>query len=349
MKHLDFKKILYRAINNCIAISTFLALAILITTVFAGLRVQLSDFPGPLGNSGDNIRHLKSTADPDGFTFLVVGDIKGSKTKYEALRDVIHAYKPAFAVVFGDFVHQNNLLSHKFFALEITGYTKELPLIVIPGNHDTSNNSPIDLKDFENIYGPAQFSFTLGQSLFIFLNTISPYGDTGQYLKYLEKAITSQTMEMENIFVFVPIPPPDMNSSLMGNSLLDNEQFLQLTKKYHINYVFSNGFHKQVKNERDGTAFMVTGDCETSLNDKYGKLNDFIKISLNNGVIDEAVFTAKSRMEITRQKDHERFIFLWSLISRNFLSVTITVIVFGLTTWLLITSIQRKLKLLKKI
>jgi len=341
------KQSLHRFINSCSIILASLVLIALVVVVAIGMRVHIASFPELLGNSPENIGHIKTTTDPNEFTFVVVGDIKCGTATFETMLDIIRPDQPAFAVILGDFVEHTELISHKLFALEMTEHTKAFPILLVPGNHDISADGPFCLEDFENTYGPAQFSFTVGNSLFVFLNVISPYGQTGQYLEFLERAISSQTEKMERIFVFMHTPPSGLNSSLMCNGLPESEKFLQLTKKYHINYVFAGDHHGYVKTEKDGTVFVVTGGGGAKLRGKHGGFHHLVRMSVKNEMITETVVAAKKQLETLELLERNVAVYIWPLITQNFVSVVVTFVIFGLAVWLLIFSLRRRKRRVK--
>ena len=152
--------------NNCGIISACVVCAALSAVVVMGLRIYVTQFPRFLGNAPENIAYIKTTTDPNEFTFIVVGDVKSGTATFEAMLDVIHQDKPAFAVILGDFVDHTELISHKLFALEIEEYAHDFPIFIIPGNHDISEEGQFRLKDFQNTYGPAQFCFTIFRRYF---------------------------------------------------------------------------------------------------------------------------------------------------------------------------------------
>jgi 1,2-diacylglycerol 3-alpha-glucosyltransferase len=288
---------LHRFLNNCTIILASTVLIVIIAVIATGMRVHIAGFPEFLGNSPENVAHIKTTADPNEFTFVVVGDVKCGTATFEEMLNIIQQDKPVFAVILGDFVEHSEFASHKLFALEMAEYLKDFPILLVPGNHDISTDGPFRLEDFGNIYGPSQFYFTIGKNLFVFLNDISPYNQTGQYLEFLERAVSGHTENVEKIFVFMHIPPSGLNSSLMCNGLPGSEKFLQLTKKHHIDYVFAGDHHGYVKTERDGTTFVVTGGGGARLRGRHGGFHHLVRMSVKDSEITETVVVAKRQLE----------------------------------------------------
>ncbi len=336
-----------RFFNSCLIIVACLVLAVLCITVVIGLWVQTAKLPKFLGNNSENITYVNTAANPDDFTFIVVGDIKGGTATFEAMLDIMRPDKPAFAVILGDFVSDPQLIRHKLFAFEMTEHTQNFPIFLIPGNHDVSPDGPFKLKDFETMWGPAQFHFTIGQYLFVFLNNIPPYGQTGEYLKFLEQAISGQAEKIQKIFVFMHVPPSDLNSSIQSLGLEGSQKFMQLAKKYRIDYVFAGDHHGYVKTKKDGTTFIATGGGGARLRGEHGRFHHLVRIAVKNGMISETVIATRKRLETYELMERNATVHLWPLITQNPVSIAVTLVVFGTSIWLLIFSFRRRKELTK--
>jgi len=325
--------------NNCGIISACVVFAALSAVVVMGLRVYVTQFPRFLGNTPENIAYIKTTTDPNEFTFIVVGDVKSGTATFEAMLDVIHQDKPAFTVILGDFVGHTDLINHKLFALEMAEHAHDFPIFIVPGNHDISAEGQFRLKDFQNTYGPAQFCFTIDRYLFVFLDVISPYGQKN-YLKFLEQAISSQPEKIKKTFVFMHIPPLGLNPSLICNGLPGSEKFLKLARKYHIDYVFAGDHHGYVKTEKDRTNFIVSGGGGGRLRGKHGRFHHLVRIGIQNEMVTETVIATKKHLETAELMERNIIFYLWPLITQNFVSITVTLALFCIAPWLLIHSLR---------
>ena len=347
MKYKHPNQSFHRFLNSCTIILLSLVLIVIIAAIAIGIRVHITGFPQLLGNSPDNIAHIKSASDPNEFTFVVLGDVKCGTATLEEMLDFTQQDNPAFAVILGDFVEHSRLISHKLFALEMDEHAANFPILLVPGDHDISENGHFHLKDFENLYGAAQFYFNIGKYLFVFLNDTAPYNQTGQYLKFLDQAVSNQTEKIENTFVFMHVPPSGLNSSLMCRELPGSEKFLQLVRKHRINYVFAGDHHGYVKTERDGTTFTVTGGGGAKLRGKHGGFHHLVRMSVKNGMITETVIASKRKLETSELIERNIVVYIWPLLAKNYASALLTFVISGTAFWLLIISLRRKKKLVK--
>ncbi len=314
-------------------------LAVLAIVVATGARVEAVKFPKFLGNSPKNVAHVNRVTDPNEFTFWVVGDVTRGTATFEALLELAKQDKPAFVVVLGDFVARAELIRHKLFAVEMAEHAWDFPIFLVPGNHDISLDGAFGLEDFENIYGPAQFSFAIGKNLFVFLNDILAPTQIGQCLVFLDRAISSQAQEVENKFVFVHIPPSGLNASLECSFMPESEKFLELTSRHDVDYVFTGHHHGYAKTEKNGTTFVITGGGGNSLEGEHGKFHHMVRVSVKNGAVTDSVIATRRHPEVLEHAERQIAAHLWPLIAGNSLSVAVTSLLSGATILWLVLSI----------
>jgi len=226
-----------------------LVLIAFVTVVIVGARVQTTKVPELLGNSSANVCGLTTSTNPDSFTFLVVGDVQHGTATFEHLLDVGRADKPAFAVILGDFVSDPESARHKVFVLEMSEEALEFPLFLVPGNHDISPDGPFRVEDFEQTYGPAQFHFTIGKCLFVFLNNAPPYDKSGTYLAFMEEVLSEKAEHVRDIFVFMHVPPSGLTPWVQARELYGSEKFMELAERFRVRYVFAGDHHGYVKTD----------------------------------------------------------------------------------------------------
>ena len=186
--------------GNVLIFICYLLSALIIVTVVIGLCVQNAGMPKLLGNNPEAIAYLNKNTDPNDFTFIVIGDVKGGTATFEAMLDIMAPEKPAFAVVLGDFVRHPQLIEHKLFALEVAEYINNMPMFLVVGNHDIGKNKDFSIEDFKKTYGAEQFSFVIGKNLFILLTNVADYGKTGKYLEFMEQTISKYRDKLESKF-----------------------------------------------------------------------------------------------------------------------------------------------------
>jgi predicted MPP superfamily phosphohydrolase len=336
MKHLK------QFFSNALLISLLLVMIIIASSVFIGLRTEKSKWPRFFGNSDENISHVCENTDANDFTFIVVGDVQGVTATFESMLDIIRDDRPAFAVVLGDVVREPTVISHKLFALEMQEYSRDIPMFIVVGNHDIDTNS-FGTNDFEKLYGPSQFSFRIGEYLFVFLNDVLPYDANETYIDFLEGAILAQKDNIKKIFVFMHIPVISIDGSLRSIGLDDSERFIELAKKYNIDYVFTGDYHGYMKSQKDNTVYIISGGGGAKLDEgEHGKFHHLLRISANNGLIEETVLASKKHLETFELIERELATSIWPVISHNFISAAITIFIFCLSSYCVFYCVIKK-------
>lgn len=315
-------------------ILSLLAMIIIASSIFAGLRIEKSKWPRFFGNRDENIFHVCENTDANDFTFIVVGDVQGGMATFEAMLDIIRDDRPAFAVVLGDVVCEPTVVSHKLFALEMQEHSKDIPTFIVVGNHDINANGSFGINDFEKLYGPSQFFFCIGKYLFVLLNDVPPHDENGLYVDFLQAAISAQKNDIKKIFVFMHIPVISIDGSLSNNNIGGRERFMELAKRYDIDYVFAGHHHGYIKSQKDNTVYIISGGGGAKLDEgEHGKFHHLVRISVNNRLIEETVILSKKYSETFELIERKLAVYIWPAISKNFISATITIFIFCLSSY----------------
>jgi 3',5'-cyclic AMP phosphodiesterase CpdA len=315
-------------------------MATIVITAVMGLYVQAAELPKLLGNNAENLNYVSTRIDPNNFTFIMAGDTKRGTATFSNMLDLMRADKPAFAVILGDFVSELKLIRHQHFINKMARLALPYPVFLVPGNHNIHPNEPINEKGYEQIYGAAQFHFSIGQNLFVFLNDAPFYDETEQYLKFLEETVSERAKQVQNIFVFMHVPPSGLNPWIQASGCYNSEEFMQLAKELGIRYVFTGHHHGYIKTVKNGTTYIVTGGGGDRLRGIHGRFHHLTRIAVQNRMITETVILGEKRFEALNHLEHNIVIHLWPFISKDFVSIAVTIILFGIVIWLLVFSVR---------
>jgi hypothetical protein len=229
--------------------------------------------PRLLGNRPEVISGLvdgQSELKP--FSFTVVGDPRSSSAFEEFYQNTPLDAVPDFGVILGDFVAFPAVNRHRFFMGELAEWGMTFPVFLIAGNHDIGRRSdfvsnakrerklyrlhdPFFKEDFEEIYGPTNFSFIYRGCLFIGLNDVYNTG----YLGYLEDVLARRPSDVIITFVFMHIPPRSLSPMVQAREMEGEEEFMRLMDHYTVDYVFAGDFHSYFRADRKHTKYIVTG------------------------------------------------------------------------------------------
>lgn len=330
-----------RLIFGCtaaLAASLLIALAIVTIT---GLRVHISPKPEFLGNTPRNIRRLEKSVDPHDFTFVVLGDTRWGTATFKALLDIASKDKPAFAVILGDFVNRPKPVRHELFNAIMAEQHLAFPVFLIPGNHDVHPDAPFTLEDFEQTYGPAQFYFTIGDRLFLFLNNSPPYDRTGQYLRFMREVLLEHRSKARDIFVFMHRPLSGLSPDVPGADLGQSQTFQQLAQEFGVRYVFAGDHHAYVKAQKNGTTYLITGGGGAHLRGQQGRFHHLLRMAVQDGTTQETVIAIDQQPNTLELLRRNIVVHLWPLMTGNTISVAVTLSLAAATIWVLVFSAGR--------
>ncbi len=265
------KKRLYAALAID-AIIFFLA-TFIVASILYGWSWSDTTAPPLLGNRPEVISGLvdgQSELKP--FSFTVIGDPRSSTAFEEFYLNTPLDAVPDFGVILGDFVAFPAVNRHRFFMGELAEWGMTFPIFLVAGNHDFGRRSdfvsnakhekklyrlydPFFKEDFEEVYGPTNFSFIYRGCLFIGLNDVY----NTDYLGYLEDVLARRPSDVIITFVFMHIPPRSLSPMVKAREMYGEEEFMSLMDYYNVDYVFAGDFHSYFRADRKHTKFIVTG------------------------------------------------------------------------------------------
>jgi predicted phosphodiesterase len=247
--------------------------------------------PDNLGNFQKNVNLLREKEVKDNFSFIVMGDTKGGGEITKSIFRKICYVNSSFTIILGDFLKRPSLEEHRYFTNLIRKTTYHRPIFLVAGNHDVKGDNPASLSLFEELYGPSNFYFTLNDCLFIFLN-----GSHTKYLdicyQFLKQTLASEAGTSKHIFIFAHKPPfirdNECNFIIPGGA----QKFLDLFKRYQVDYLFSGQYHSYYRQKRDGTVYLIPG-CGGAKNksEKTDPTYRAIKVSVQRNTITEQILS----------------------------------------------------------
>jgi len=243
----------------------FLSAVFMVASILYGWSWSDVAAPPLLGNKPENISRLTDgQLEPKPFSFFVIGDTRTSGEFRKLYIDASRNVTPDFGFLLGDFVFDPELNRHRFFMMKITQWGMKFPLFLIAGNHDAVTthqkrlnrlHDPIYVEDFENLYGPTNFSFTYRGCLFIGLNDAY----RSDYLDYLKDTLAHRPPDVLMIFVFMHIGPKSLSPLIQTRQMEGEEEFKHLMEVYNVDYVFAGDFHSYFRAKKGHTNYIITG------------------------------------------------------------------------------------------
>lgn len=207
------------------------------------------------------IKQIK-VADPNDFTFVFLGDNKGSGALFEEmLRGVNKEKAAAFVIDDGDLVPNGKQAEFTYFLDQIQK-NLTLPLVVAPGNHEVKSSGEAL---YNNIFGPGHYSFRVGKTAILMADDASEKIDDAeaQWLTDELKAAADCT----NRLVVLHVPPFDPRGGNNHHCLDDAsaKRLMEILKAGKASYIFAGHIHLYFKGEWDGIPYVISGGAGASL------------------------------------------------------------------------------------
>jgi hypothetical protein len=262
-------------------------LAALCILSFIGITVWHSSAPVPIQNRNQRELSRIAVADPNDFTFAVMGDNKGNRSVFEPLlRDIGHDKEIAFALDDGDLVDGGTVGHYRRFLNQVQE-NLAIPVLTAIGNHDLNNSG--SNKNYQDIFGPTYYSFQVGQGYFIVLDAITQAGFDKTERRWLEKEL-QQGQASKVRFVFMHVPVFDPRGGVFHKSLpdKDREDLLNLFRRYKVTHLFASHLHGYFSGVWAGVPYTVTGGAGARLQGKDPEhfFHHYVTVHIRNGNAD---------------------------------------------------------------
>lgn len=198
--------------------------------------------PKPPG--GWNERQLaKIDHNKTNFKFVVFGDTHNSTQAFGRIQKEIDDQGYLFAVDVGDMSIDSGLIKSRLFLNQIL--RMKTPVITAVGNHDIAAGG---YANYEKVYGPRYYSFTVGKCLFIMLDDAEGKSIDKKQMAWFKQEL-KKTAEYTATFVFMHVPTYRGRRNLnlpMDKFLADRkaaEEFKQLCIENQVDVIFSAHCH----------------------------------------------------------------------------------------------------------
>lgn len=229
--------------------------------------------------------YLTNTSVVHPWRFAVVGDTRNNTAITRQLYQKISEMKPLVVFHTGDIVRSGTAREFRRNHLDLLAETLHpIPMFCIAGNHE---RGPLrDFRSFKAIYGSDEFSFTLGECLFVGVNNSGKERLSDALLAHLDEKLTGNSCYK---FVFIHIPPAFFEASFVNDSRRrgfkkNAEEFHQLMVRHKVTEVFTSHIHGFATMTRDGVRYTLTAGGGAPLSKRITQENrkyHFISIEIS--------------------------------------------------------------------
>jgi 3',5'-cyclic AMP phosphodiesterase CpdA len=228
-----------------------------------------------------------TVADPNDFSFAVMGDNKGNHSVFEPLaQDIDHDKEIRFAIDCGDLVREGRVGLYRRF-LQRVQENLAIPFLTAIGNHDLNDDG--SNKNYQEIFGPTYYSFQVGQGYFIVLDAITEADFDKKERQWLENEL-QKSQASKACFVFMHVPVIDPRGGIFHKSLPDKDQqdLLDLFRRYKVTHLFASHLHGYFSGIWEGVPYTLTGGAGARLQgtDPEHFFHHYVKVHVSQGKAD---------------------------------------------------------------
>lgn len=283
-----------------------------------------------LGNHADNIKLLADLPQVETFRFAVVGDTHDTYT-FQRLARELRGERLDFLAVIGDFVPSASIEHHTFFRNEYCDEVKiGSPVLLIPGNHDIDEED-FGLAEFEELYGPANFTIEHRGCLFVFLSVVGDSELDAPAIDLLEDLVAAyRPAKYRQTFVFMHVSPPVLDD-------VDAREYESVTRAGELvaalapDYVFCGHHHGYARKTIGRTNYIVTGGGGDELADrKYGRFHHAMVMTVARDSVSEDILVVPHATDQTDRFEKYAMTDAYPWLAGNpVLAVSMTALVVG--------------------
>jgi 3',5'-cyclic AMP phosphodiesterase CpdA len=247
------------------------------------------------------------------FSFAVYGDNRGSHDVFETLlSDIDDDPDILFAMNLGDLVDSGLKENWRLFIEQIQEV--ETPTLMVPGNHDIQNDGGANYRKF---FGPMFYSFTVGNTYFITLDSSTADLDDEQKTWLESELVASSSYDHRFVALHHPLyDPRGGEECAVGYSLGEElaDELEDLFAANNVSMVLAGHIHAYYEGRCGGVPYIITGGAGAPL-DGVDPEHDFyhwIKVT----VTEEGFTTEVMKVEPPESDVLEFFNVLWVDITR---------------------------------
>ncbi len=240
--------------------------------------------------SGRNAAQLAALARredvrPQGFTFAVCGNSRGSRYVWEGILRSLGRDETAFCVHLGGAVHSPGLTSYAYCLRQLDLLGK--PLLMLPGDSETAGSGE---GLFREIFGEPYYSFTAGSAYFILLDDSGGGGLGSEQEEWLRGELEkSRAWRVRMVFMHRPLFDPEGGDP--GSGLEDPEEALRLQglfDEYGVTAAFASHARGVYQGTWGRTPYVVTGGAGAPIEspDDACRYHNFVKVSVFQDQVD---------------------------------------------------------------
>lgn len=223
-------------------------------------------------------------ADPDDFTFAVIGDNQGSMTIFPRLLARISEDPDIlFAVSTGDTVSDGTNRQFEVFFRQVDRHLAK-PLILTASNHELSRGAEL----YESVVGRRNYSFTFGDIYFIVIDNAGAGRMDRIFQEWLAKELAaSEEYAATLIFMHVPLYDPPGSGIRHSMGEVAAARLMNIFKGRRITHIFCSHIHGYFTGSWEGIPYTISGGGGAPLvgTDPAHFFYHYLKVRIHGGTV----------------------------------------------------------------
>ena len=263
----------------------------------------------------------------DRFSFVVLGDSAGNNSDFESLlRAIDHDMEASFVIDIGDLVQRGRKGLYRRFLNQVKE-SITIPFLTAIGNYDLKGGSD----QYQEVFGPAHYSFRVGQSCFIFLDIFEEGRFDRAERQWLEEEL-KKSQSLKTLLVFMHILPFDPRGEAFNNSFTekDRKDLLALLNRYRVTHLFASHIPGYFSGVWEGIPYTITGSggVRSQGSDPNHLSHYYVKVYVDGEMVDTVIKPVDSQETIRHFFDVVRG---WGLDWGPFFGMVISLILVALS------------------
>ncbi|MHA7879950.1 MAG: glycosyltransferase [Saccharospirillum sp.] len=257
--------------------------AVILLVVLLGFQVYLNFFQSDMRTlHGAQVEWIKSRlAGAESFEFAVIGNVNNSVSKFQdQIAPLIRDSDASFTLSAGNAVTSGSIESYR----SIVDIFAELqhPWLLTYGSNE---NSDFGSFRFYERLGPHFYSFTAGNTHFIFLDATG-YTSLAWQLDWLERELQSSTQRHRLVFFSKPLVVnleelPMFHQDSLFQDVAMRQRLMALFERYQVEAVFSSELPVYADETVNGVRYITTGGAGGLIVDDDDQFHHYVRVSID--------------------------------------------------------------------
>lgn len=205
------------------------------------------------------------------------GDLAVEIQHLQTAMKMVNEIKPAFVVISGDLLNEaHSIKQTRAFWNAASGLSKDIPLHLVPGNHDLGKTTAQDIKTYRKLFGKDYYHFTHQNSDFIVMDScllFEPAADPeikADQRKWFDETIAAiQKRNPAHIFICTHhawfLAKPDEENRYENVPLTERNYYLDAFKRAGVQYALAGHVHRNGIASDGGLTVIATGAVSKNL------------------------------------------------------------------------------------